>query len=151
MKRRTLKSRLLAFLLVLCMVAGLTPVYAVTEGDFEAFVVNETKVVTLEGGASCSYTFTPDEDGTYILYRPNNAWYFDLSINSSDWMVNDWRWNSATATGIIYYNMKTGSQYEIKLQNWSSAAQTADISLIKAMPAAAQRIPPAFCTQAFLR
>ena len=73
MKRGTLKSRLLAFLLVLCMVAGLTPVYAVSEGETEAFVVNETKTITLAARESCSYTFTPDEDGTYIVYCPING------------------------------------------------------------------------------
>ena len=130
MKRRTMKSRLLAFLLVLCMIVGLTPVYAVDEGNLEAFVVNETKTITLGAGESCSYTFTPDEDGTYILYCPISK-VFWFVINGS---VLTYGWNSTNTAGVICFGMKAGQQYEIQVGNGSGldTVDTADVTLIKA-------------------
>ena len=62
MKSRSLKSRVLAFLLVVCMVVGLTPVYAVSVG---------TSVATLQvdgtNNSDVHVTFTPTENGHYFL------------------------------------------------------------------------------------
>ena len=65
MKRRTLKSRLLAFLLVLCMVVGLTPVYAVSEGEIVAEYFIYPDMADDDGMVHVE--FTPEEDGHYFL------------------------------------------------------------------------------------
>ena len=65
MKRRTLKSRLLAFLLVLCMVVGLTPVYAVSEGEIVAEYFINPGMADDDGVVHVE--FTPEEDGHYFL------------------------------------------------------------------------------------
>lgn len=65
MKRRTLKSRLLAFLLVLCMVVGLTPVYAVSEGEIVQTYELHSSMADDQGMVHVE--FTPEEDGHYFL------------------------------------------------------------------------------------
>lgn len=71
MKRRTLKSRLLAFLLVLCMVVGLTPVYAVSDGEYETLELDVPKLVAVEAGETVTYKFIPEETGEYVVL----GWY----------------------------------------------------------------------------
>lgn len=132
MKRGTLKSRLLAFLLVLCMVAGLTPVYAVTEGDFEAFAVNETKTVALEPGEVVEYTFTPDEDGNYVLYQPVGENGIEIWMNVNYQVCNSWIGDEHYIC--VAYDLTAGETYQIELHHpsWYETGTVMDVTLIKA-------------------
>lgn len=131
MKRRTLKSRLLAFLLVLCMVVGLTPVYAVGEGEQETIELDVIKMVTLNSGETVAYTFVPAESGNYIVHHTNEVGWLDIWLDGNH--NGDCELITETRTGRVYYDLVAGENYilEVTCPEWAEKMDSAEIVLTK--------------------
>jgi len=120
MKHGTLKIRLLAVLLTLCLLVGLAPVYAVSVGD----VVKEYTIdgntasndgnLTYDADGKAHLKFTPDESGHYYMARTGGNGFSDCSdgaaINVNDTFDFDDDENDRGYYGFVY-NLTGGSTY----------------------------------------
>ena len=64
--------------------SGLTATYRIHSELPEAWLVDESKEVTLDPGKQTVYTFTPKEDGWYVLYYGEEHVSYDLMVTDGN-------------------------------------------------------------------
>ena len=110
MKSRSLKSRVLAFLLVVCMVVGLTPVYAVSVG---------TSVATLQvdgtNNSDVHVTFTPTENGHYFLVNHPDFPTLGACADHGPMPASSFDFDDDEGWGFVY-ELTAGQTYCFKVQ-----------------------------------
>lgn len=113
--------------------------------SYEEFSCGESKTITLEAGEDAQYSFTPTEDGTYVLYMPEgdygenngNGYRKDFSlsakengrtISDSPYRVADYEYAS--------FEAKAGHTYCLELSNnWGARVEiTGTVTLAKYTP-----------------
>lgn len=126
MKSRSLKSRVLAFLLVVCMVVGLTPVYAVS---VETFNAGETKTVSIDPGETVAFQFTPSVTGSYTLYTSDDYGTYPVEFEIVGQSQDMWQQNGSR--GMSGFDLQAGTTYTWKV--WSdSGCVNVPLTLVKA-------------------
>lgn len=116
---------MLAFVMVLSCFAGIE-LTAKAEGE-NVLSVGQTFDVEPTDDISATYQFTPDEDGTYIMYSYNlNPGYMNLS-STENWLSNSW-WEDEI--NLLSYDLIAGETYTYDIVNGGEEA--ASLTLIKA-------------------
>ena len=132
-------KRFIAMLLVFCMVLGNIPVYAAEEGgDGQSMVFALGESVTLtknEAKAGVTYSFTPEEDGFYLLRYARNEDDVSLMLNisSDEGTVYDsphqegdyWYWGAELIGGKTY-------SYQITNSSWWGDSQSTELCMLAA-------------------
>lgn len=116
MKYRSIRSKLLAMLLVMAMVVGFFPAKA--QAAEESLSLGEGRVVTLNPGETTTLTFTPEESGQYAFYR--EGWDSDINTNLEIIPVVD-HWETQM-DGKTYHGdrleLVAGTEYRFELTAW---------------------------------
>ena len=108
--------------------------FDVTATELPEIKIDEEFSVTLEPGESTSYTFTPDQNGTYVLSRNIGGDLFGSNINHEE--SSFWTSASENKCGFIYYNLKAGEKYVISFNHpdFASGAATNAMKMEKTGP-----------------
>ncbi len=116
MKRGTLRFRLLAVLLMLCMLASLTPVYANTVGsvvkdyDIDGNMTSDDGMLTYGTDGRMHLEFTPSETGYYYLARTSGFGFVYCSDHSAAEITSGFDYDDDDGYGIVY-KLLAGQKY----------------------------------------
>ena len=135
MKRRSLKSRMLAFLLVLCMLVGLTPVYAVSVGEsVTGHRIDPQNANTVDGYVHID--FTPTESGHYFLVNSPSYPTLEACTDHGAAPASKFDFDDDEGWGFVY-ELTANTTYCFKVQT----TDTYDVNIKKVSVAQDFEIP----------
>ena len=95
----------------------------------ETILENETKTVSLRGGESVTYSFTPNTPGTYTMYVPSNYENYpaEFHVEGVAWDM----WQANDRRGAAAFNLQAGQIYSWTVSaNWDMT--NCPVTLVKA-------------------